>query len=57
MTTPRAYVGTLENKGVLLAPLHEWESKVDPAIMTEIDAITADIISGAIVVESPATPK
>ncbi|WP_104199642.1 BMP family protein [Cryobacterium sp. Y29] len=55
--TSEAYVGTLENKGVLLAPLHEWESKVDPAIMTEIDAITADIISGTIVIESPATPK
>ena len=51
------YVGTLENKGVDIAPLHEWESKVDPAVMTEIEAIKADIISGALKVESPATPK
>ncbi|TFB54080.1 BMP family ABC transporter substrate-binding protein [Cryobacterium sp. TMT1-62] len=51
------YVGTLENEGVDIAPLHDWESKVDPAVMTEIEAIKADIISGALKVESPATPK
>ena len=51
------YVGTLENEGVDIAPLHDWESKVDPAVMTEIEAIKADIISGALTVESPATPK
>jgi basic membrane protein A len=51
------YIGTLENKGVDLAPLHDWESKVDPALMDEIDALKADIISGKITVESPATPK
>jgi basic membrane protein A len=51
------YVGTLENKGVDLAPLHEWESKVDPALWDEVEALKADIISGKITVESPATPK
>ncbi|TFC78988.1 BMP family ABC transporter substrate-binding protein [Cryobacterium cheniae] len=51
------YVGTLENKGVDIAPLHDWESKVDPAVMTEIEAIKADIISGTLKIESPATPK
>jgi basic membrane protein A len=51
------YVGTLENGGVDIAPLHDWESKVDPAVMTEIEAIKADIISGALTVESPATPQ
>jgi basic membrane protein A len=51
------YVGTLENEGVDIAPLHEWESKVDPALMEEIEAIKADIISGALKVESPSTPK
>jgi basic membrane protein A len=55
--TADPYVGTLENKGVGIAPLHEWESKVDPALMTEVDAIKADIISGKIKVESPSTPK
>lgn len=51
------YIGTLDNKGVLLAPLHDWESKVDPALVEEVDALKADIISGAITVESPATPQ
>lgn len=51
------YVGTLENEGVSLAPLHDWESKVDPALLTEIDDIKAQIISGDIVVTSEATPK
>jgi len=51
------YIGTLENKGVDIAPLHEWESKVDPALLEEIEAIKADIISGALTVESPSTPK
>ena len=55
--SPTPYVGTLENEGVDIAPLHDWESKVDPAVMTEIEAIKADIISGALKVESPATPK
>jgi len=52
-----SYVGTLENGGVLLAPLHDFESKVDPALMTEIDALKASIISGDIVVTSEATPQ
>ncbi|MCU1444272.1 MAG: rane protein [Cryobacterium sp.] len=51
------YIGTLENEGVDIAPLHEWESKVDPALVKELDTIKADIISGAITVESPSTPK
>jgi basic membrane protein A len=51
------YIGTLENKGVDIAPLHEWESKVDPALVKEVDAIKADIISGKIKVTSPSTPK
>jgi basic membrane protein A and related proteins len=55
--TNEPYVGTLENKGVDLAPLHDWESKVDPALMKEFDTIKADIISGKIKVESPSTPK
>jgi basic membrane protein A len=51
------YIGTLENKGVDLAPMHDWESKVDPALVKELDTIKADIISGTIKVESPSTPK
>jgi len=55
--TADPYIGTLENEGVKLAPLHDWESKVDPALVTELDAIKADIISGKITVTSPSTPK
>jgi len=55
--TGEPYVGTLENKGVDIAPLHDWESKVDPALVTELEAIKADIISGKLKVESPSTPK
>ncbi|WP_120338031.1 BMP family lipoprotein [Cryobacterium soli] len=51
------YIGTLENEGVGLAPLHDWESKVDPTLVTEVDDLKAKIISGDIVVTSDATPK
>lgn len=51
------YIGTLENEGVGLAPLHDWESKVDPALVKEVDQLKADIISGTIKVTSPSSPK
>lgn len=51
------YVGTLENKGVDLAPFHDFESKVPDAMKSELDALKADIISGKIKVESPSSPK
>ncbi|WP_309616599.1 BMP family ABC transporter substrate-binding protein [Salinibacterium sp.] len=47
-----AYVGTLENDGVGFAPFHNFESKVDPALAGELDALKADIISGAVPVKS-----
>lgn len=52
-----AYIGTLENDGVGIAPTHEWESKLDPALLAEVDQLKADIISGAFVVDSPSSPK
>lgn len=51
------YVGTLENGGVGIAPTHDWESKLDPALLTEVDDLQAAIISGDFVVESPSSPK
>ncbi|HUG51780.1 MAG TPA: BMP family ABC transporter substrate-binding protein [Terrimesophilobacter sp.] len=51
------YVGTLKNDGVGLAPFHNFQDKVDPALQGELDAIKKDIISGAIKVESPSSPK
>jgi basic membrane protein A len=51
------YVGTLENGGVDIAPLHDFESQVDPALVEAVDALREQIISGELAVESPsATP-
>jgi basic membrane protein A and related proteins len=50
------YVGTLENDGVGLAPFHDFEGSVDPELQAQIDELIAAIISGELVVESPATP-
>ncbi|GAB3384785.1 BMP family ABC transporter substrate-binding protein [Humibacter soli] len=51
------YVGTLKNDGVGLAPFHNFESKVNPKLQSELDAIKAGIIDGSIKVTSPASPK
>ena len=49
---PTAYVGTLDNGGVGLAPLHDYESKVDAALMAEVTQLQQDIIDGTVVVTS-----
>lgn len=49
---PTAYVGTLENGGVDIAPLHNFESKVDAALWTEVQALKQDIIDGKVTVTS-----
>lgn len=51
------YVGTLENEGVAIAPLHDWESVVDPALWDEVQQLQTDIIDGSFVVESPSSPQ
>lgn len=43
-------VGTLENGGVSLAPLHNFEDKVSDEVKGELDAIAKDIIAGNIVI-------
>jgi basic membrane protein A len=50
------YVGTLDNGGVGIAPFHEYESKVDPALADELDTIKESIISGDIKVTSYLNP-
>lgn len=50
------YIGSLENDGVGLAPFHDFEASVDPELQAQIDELIAAIISGELVVESPATP-
>jgi basic membrane protein A len=47
-----AYVGTLENDGVGIAPFHDFESKVSADLQGELDALTEQIISGDIKVTS-----
>ncbi len=47
-----AYVGTLENGGVGIAPLHNFEDKVDPALSQEVEELQAKIISGEVPVTS-----
>ncbi|MBT2515116.1 BMP family protein [Arthrobacter sp. ISL-30] len=52
-----AYVGTLENDGVAIAPFHDFESAVPAETKSELETLKSDIISGKLVVESQASPK
>lgn len=49
---PTRYVGTLANGGVDIAPLHDFQSKVDPALVTEVQQLKQDIINGKVKVTS-----
>ena len=49
---PTAYVGTLANGGVDIAPYHNFESKVDPALTAEVKQLKQDIIDGKVTVKS-----
>lgn len=51
-----AYVGTLENGGVSLAPFHDFEDRVPDELKAELEEIKADIISGTITLTSPSQP-
>ena len=51
------YVGTLNNGGVGLSPFHDFDSKVDPTLKSELNQIKSDIMSGTIKITSPAQPK
>jgi basic membrane protein A len=54
--TNKAYVGTLANEGVGLAPFHDFDSKVSADTKSELDQIKADIIAGKITIASKAQP-
>lgn len=47
-----AYIGTLENEGVDLAPFHTFEEKVSPTLTDELETVKAGIIDGSIKVTS-----
>ncbi|MFC8798155.1 BMP family protein [Promicromonospora sp. NPDC057138] len=49
---PTPYVGTLENGGVDIAPLHNFEDKVDPALWQEVQDLKQSIIDGKVEVKS-----
>ncbi|MDO5700927.1 MAG: BMP family ABC transporter substrate-binding protein [Bowdeniella nasicola] len=54
--TSEAYVGTLENEGVALAPFHDFESEVPEELQAKIDALAKMIISGEIEVTTDNQP-
>jgi len=54
--TNEPYVGTLENGGVDIAPYHDLESAVGADLAKEVDDLRAQIVSGAITVDSPSEP-
>jgi len=44
-------VGTLENKGVDIAPFHNLDSMVPAELKAEIEQLKADIIAGKVSVK------
>jgi basic membrane protein A len=52
-----AFIGTLENGGVDIAPFHDLDGSVSAELAAEVDALREDIISGTITVTSPSTPE
>ncbi len=55
--TADPYVGTLENKGVALAPFHDFDEKLPAGLKEELKTLQEQIVAGDITVESPASPK
>ncbi|MEI5672105.1 MULTISPECIES: BMP family lipoprotein [Nocardioides] len=49
---PEAYVGTLENDGVGIAPFHNFEDKISDTLADELEQVKAGIIDGSIPVTS-----
>jgi basic membrane protein A len=51
------YSGTLANKGVAIAPYHDYDSKIPSQLKDDIETIQAGIIDGSISVDPKAYPK
>lgn len=51
-----AYIGTLENDGVGIAPFHNFEDKVSDTLADELEEVKAGIIDGSITVKSYLAP-
>ena len=54
--TSEKYIGTLENGGVVLAPFHDFDSKVSDETKSELETVKQDIIDGKITVKTDGTP-
>ena len=52
-----AYVGSLENGGVSLAPFHDFDSQVPQELKDELTSLTEQIKKGEVKVESQNAPK
>lgn len=50
------YVGTLENGGVSIAPYHDQADRVSDELQGEVDALTEQIKSGELKIETPNAP-
>ncbi|MDO5634035.1 MAG: BMP family ABC transporter substrate-binding protein [Micrococcus sp.] len=55
--TPEAYVGTLENEGVALAPFHDFDGDVPQELKDELEQLRKDIISGEVEVGAEDSPE
>ena len=42
------YVGTLENKGVLISPFHDFDSVIPADLKSEIDTLSGKISDGSV---------
>jgi basic membrane protein A len=51
------YIGTLSNGGVGLSPFHDFDSKVDSGLKSELTQLQKDITSGTVKITSAAQPK
>jgi basic membrane protein A and related proteins len=54
--TSEAYIGTLNNGGVGLAPYHDFDSEVPADLKAQIDTLKQKIMSGDVTITSKAQP-
>ncbi|MCD4549059.1 BMP family ABC transporter substrate-binding protein [Schaalia sp. lx-100] len=52
-----AYVGTIANGGVGIAPFHDFDAKIPAELKSEIDKLKTQIAEGKLKVESKNTPQ
>ena len=51
------YIGTLKNKGVAVAPFHDFDSQVPAPVKARIEELRAQIIAGTLDVTTPYDPS